>query len=324
MKITNDHNISLPLAAWLLYDDYDYINEPSYISATSLLKPTKQLVLSKRIPSSERTSDLSDFVARAFGRSIHTAVETAWTSNPKAALKQLGYPDSVLERVVVNPTEEQLKEIKNPIAIYFEKRSLRELDGFTVGGKFDLVADGIVQDIKTTSVYTYMNDRKLEDYKLQLSIYRWLNPDLITEDYGYINFVFTDWQKFKAKSDPKYPKTRLATQRIELMSLEETEEFIRQRLRAYKSALGADEDMMPRCTDKELWRSDPVYKYYKDPSKINSPRATKNFSDLSEARRHMMMEGKGKIVTVEGVPKACDYCAAYALCKQKDEYFKPE
>ena len=50
MIITNNHGISLPLAVWLLHDDYDYVKDENYISATSLLKSTKQIILSKRIP----------------------------------------------------------------------------------------------------------------------------------------------------------------------------------------------------------------------------------------------------------------------------------
>ena len=31
MKITNNSNISLSLAVWLLHDEYDYVNETNYI-----------------------------------------------------------------------------------------------------------------------------------------------------------------------------------------------------------------------------------------------------------------------------------------------------
>ena len=48
MKFTNKNNIPLSLAVWLVTDEYDYVDKPNYISATSLLKPTRQLVLSKR------------------------------------------------------------------------------------------------------------------------------------------------------------------------------------------------------------------------------------------------------------------------------------
>jgi len=31
--------------------------------------------------------------------------------------------------------------------------------------------------------------------------------------------------------------------------------------------------------------------------------------------------GKGIIITVEGKPKRCEYCDAFAVCTQKDKYF---
>ena len=48
--INNDANIPLYLAAWLANDEYDYVSDPKYISATSLMKPIKELILSGRVP----------------------------------------------------------------------------------------------------------------------------------------------------------------------------------------------------------------------------------------------------------------------------------
>ena len=54
MLLTNTENIPLPLAVWLSHDSYDFIGGKNRISATSLLKPTRQFVLSARVPMSER------------------------------------------------------------------------------------------------------------------------------------------------------------------------------------------------------------------------------------------------------------------------------
>lgn len=64
------------------------------------------------------------------------------------------------------------------------------------------------------------------------------------------------------------------------------------------------------CTDEELWRSDPQYKYYTDPTKT-SGRST-NFDNLADAHRHLAEKGgKGVIITKPGEPKACAYCPAF-------------
>ena len=41
--VTNNTNLPLSIAVWLACDDYDYNNDPYTISATTLLKPLKQI-----------------------------------------------------------------------------------------------------------------------------------------------------------------------------------------------------------------------------------------------------------------------------------------
>ena len=85
----------------------------------------------------------------------------------------------------------------------------------------------------------------------------------------------------------------------------------------------APEDKLPDCTDKELWRSDPQFKYYSDPEKAKDPsaRSTKNFDSLAEAEAFKREKGKGIVITKLGEVKACAYCPAFEGCKQKDQYF---
>lgn len=323
MKLTNNTNLGLILSVWLLHDNYDHVRMPNYFSATTLMKSTKQVVLGSRIPDSAKEADISDFIASAYGSAIHDSIEKAWVNDKDGALKALGYPQSVIDRVLVNPEPADLASVSQPIPVYFERRAIKQIvvDGVTynIGGKFDVVADGVVQDNKSTSVYTYTLNRKDEDYRIQLSIYRWLNPDIVTEDYGYINFVFTDWQKMMAKRDPNYPQRRLVSKAIDLMTIQETEAWVIERIRLLAAAQNAPEELMPECSDKELWRSDPVHKYYADATKVDG-RATKNFDSLPEARAYMAEKGKGTVITVPGQVKACLYCPGFDICKQKDQY----
>ena len=328
MKITNEHGLSLPMAVWLLHDDYDYNTDPAYISATSLLKSTKQIILGKRISSEDRTADISDFLAQRFGHAVHDSQEKAWRMSGKQALKRLGYPESVYENIAINPTEDYLKEHPECIPIWLEKRSIREItiNGKVVkiGGKFDQVMEGKLFDSKTTSVWGYLNESKDDDHSMQGSIYRWLNPEIITDDFVNIQFVFTDWSKMMMRTVPNYPKIKAVEKVIPLHSLEDTEKFIRAKLSELLRLWDAPEEQMPPCTDKELWRSDPKFKYYSDPEKAKDPnaRSTKNFDTLSDANAHMASKGgKGIVVTVPGEAKACGYCPAFDGCKQKDAYY---
>lgn len=329
MLITNRSDISLPLAVWLVTDDYDYINEPGYISATSLMKPLRSLVLNARVPAEDRVMDIEELIPSAMGRSMHDSIEKSWTVGYRTALKKLGYPEDVIEQIAINPTDEQLRNSNSIIPIYLEQRAFRQITvrgkTFTIGGKFDLVTEGIVQDAKSTSTYAWTKSSKDDDYRLQMSLYRWIDAGQprpkITEDFGKINFIFTDWQKFRAKSDPNYPQSRVRTKDIALLSVKEVESWIESKLTQILRYQNAPESEIPECTDEELWRSDPVHKYYADPLKT-SGRATRNFdTDLAAANAFKAEKGKGVVITIAGEPKRCAYCPAFSVCSQKDRYF---
>lgn len=316
MNITNNTGINLALAVWLLHDEYDYINTPNYISATRLMKPLRQLVLPSRIKPEEQVADVSDYISRALGHSLHDSIEKAWKKGYKRSLKLLGYPNSLIERVAINP-EEVTPEM---VPIYLEQRAIRSLDGYSIGGKFDMVAEGIVHDNKSTSAYTWLYGGRDEEHQLQGSIYRWLNPTKITADFIRICYIFTDWQKSAAKSNPNYPQSRVATKDIPLLTIKQTEDWLRSKIALYEQYKDVPEDKLPECTDEELWRSDPQYKYYSDPTKTNG-RSTKNFDSMGDARMFQAEKGgKGVIITIQGEPKRCAYCEAFNNCTQKDKY----
>lgn len=320
MKITNESGVNLALAVWLLHDEYDYINTPNYISATRLMKPLRQLILPSRIPKEERTADVSDFISVALGHSLHDSIEKAWKIGYKRSLKLLGYPDALIERIAINPDSEFLAEHKDAVPIYLEQRATRSLNGYTIGGKFDMVAEGIVHDNKSTSAYTWVYGGRDDEHQLQGSIYRWLNPDKITEDFIRICYIFTDWQKAASKTNPNYPQSRVATKDIPLMSEAATEQWIVSKLALFEKYKDTPENELPECTDEELWRSEPQYKYYSDPTKT-AGRSTKNFDNPADARAFQAEKGgKGVVITVVGEPKRCGYCDAFSVCTQKDKY----
>lgn len=330
MIITNTHGISLPLAVWLLFDDYDYVRDQNYISATSLLKSTKQIILSKRIPYDQQEADVSDFIAARFGHAVHDSVEKAWKISGASAMKRLGYPDHIADNIMVNPSQEELAANPNAIPVWMERRSVKEIDingvKWLVGGKFDKVMDGRLFDTKTTSVYSFIKGSKDEDYGLQGGIYKWLNeggPYEISSDHIFIQFIFTDWQRSMAKRDPKYPQVKIIEHPVLMPSTNDVEDYVVGKIKELSRLWDAPEERLPDCTDKELWRAEPSYKFYSDPDKAKDPnaRSTKNFDTLAEANAFKAEKGKGVVVTKLGEPKACEYCAAFNICKQGQSYF---
>lgn len=309
MNYTNTSNIPLPLAVFLATDHYDYV--PGVISATSLLKPVRQLILADRLSSEDNLVELSDMVSSRMGTAIHTAIEQAWL-NPTKALKSLGYSDDIIQRIKVNP--ETVEE--NDIPVYMEKRSFKKVGNHTISGKFDFVAEGKVHDFKSTSVYGYLNQSNASKYILQGSLYRWLNPDIITKDEMLIHYIFTDWSKAESLRNSNYPKARVHSQKYNLLGLDEIEQFVKDKLELYDSMKHQQEKDIPYCTDEELWRKPTVWKYYKN---ANATRATKNFDNPSEAYALQQTNGVGEVREVKGTVSACKYCPAFLLCSQKDE-----
>lgn len=316
-RYTNQFNIPLPLAVFLATDDYDY--EPNVISATSLLKPVRQLVLSKRVKPDEALIDIASLISARMGTAIHTAIEQAWI-NPADAIKSLGFPDKIANNILINPSPALLELNPNAIPVYMEQRAYKQVGNYRVSGKFDFVAEGRVQDFKSTSVYSYLNQSNKDKYALQGSIYRWLNQDIIQKDDMCINYIFTDWSAADAKQRPEYPQSRVHVQRIPLISIEETQKFVEDKLKQLDTFKDAPEDEIPYCSDSDLWRKETVWKYYKDPSKM-ARRSTKNFDNAAEAHARLSQDGSiGIVVEVKGEVVACRYCNAFTVCTQKDAY----
>lgn len=318
MNITNKHGIPLSLAVWLMKDDYDY--DPTAISATSLLRPIRQAILSSRMPRQQITMDLSDLIASRMGTSLHAGVEDAWKSKPEvlqAILQQLQIPEKVAKRVIINPTDDELE--KGCLPIYMEQRRYATVNGQKISGKYDFLCDGVLEDFKSTSVYSYLLGDKTEKFRQQGSIYRFIDPKRITEDYMRVSYIFTDWQRSQVNVQANYPSSRIKAVEIPLMPIPETKDFIADKLNQFNKFKNVPEESLPRCTDAELWRKPSVFKYYSNPAKTD--RSTKNFTNAIDAYAYKSSKGgKGIVIEVKGKVVACQYCRGAAICSQKNEY----
>lgn len=321
-KYTNVTGISLPMAVWLATDEYDGKRgtDPYFISATGLLKSPRQIVLGMRTDPSDEVIDVSGLIKSKIGTAIHDSVERAW-QNPDRLIKtiqSLGYPEELAKRIEVNP----VIPTSGSIPVYMEQRETKQLGKWTLTGKFDMVFDGSLSDIKSTSTFTYVNQTKNDDYVKQGSFYRWLNPTKITNDVMSIDFVFTDFKQ-NLVGTQGYPTGQIVNKTFPLMSVPETEAWIKQRLNLIETIELVPEEDLPHCTDEELWRRESTWKYYK--SGQVGPRSTKNFTNeeggaSAAYQRKAQDGGMGLVVEVKGQPTACLYCGVANKCTQKDAY----
>ena len=311
-KYTNKDNVSLPLAVWLMHDDYDYDTRDNVISATALLKPIRALVLIDQHKGLDKTVDIMSLVSSRMGSAIHAIAEKAWTNraNISKALQALQV-SNLDDKIVINP--DKVKE--GEIPIYVEQRHEKEIDDYIISGKYDLIVDGTVSDYKSTSVWSYIFDSNALKYTQQASIYKWLAPDRITDNNVHIQYIFTDWSAAQAMRDSSYPQTRVLTKEYPIWSTEQTKFFISEKIKLLKQYKDSPQEDLPECNKEELWESETKYKYYKNPAKM--ARATKNFDTLNEANVRLASDGGvGTVVTVPGEVKACRYCEVSDVCKQ--------
>ncbi|WP_199097261.1 hypothetical protein [Dyella sp. ASV21] len=312
-RITNNAGLDLAAAVWLATDEYTYDTRPNYISVTTLIKPIRQTVLARRVPLEERTVDLLDRVKSSIGHVLHRGIEHSWKEHYRSSLAKLGFPKRVIDAVRINPEEIE----PDTIPVFTEFRSEKEVAGFIVSGQVDLIIDWRLRDAKSTTVWAYQSQKSVEGWKLQGSIYRWLNPEKVTHDELLIQYLLLDWSSAESKRTPGYPPHAVPVRSITLMSVQETDQWIRNRLSLLKQYMDAPDHEIPECNEDELWRSEPVYKYY---ANVNATgRSTKNFDNALAARQFMAEKGgKGRVDMVPGTVKACLYCAAFSVCKQKD------
>jgi PD-(D/E)XK nuclease superfamily len=288
MNFTNRSKLPQYLADWLVNDNYDHNTEQNVISATTLMKPIRVRVLTRRYAESTEV-DVLDLIASRMGTAIHDSIEKISTPNVKK--------------------EERVSRVINVNGV-----------DFTITGKYDILTlennKWTLRDIKTTSVWAYIFGGKDEEYQKQLSIYRWIldSMGIPLNDEAFIDFIFTDWQSVKAKTEDNYPQQRISPgYPIKLLSISETEEYIRKKIEEILVFENSDDDDLPECTQEELWASEDTFAIRKPGAK----KATKVCASKKEAEEYILDKKiEANIEFRKGKAKRCNYCQAAPFCNQ--------
>jgi len=281
MIYTNTHNLPDYVKSWLINDTYDY--EENVISATTLLKPTRQIILEMR-HRDEIVQDVSELIASKFGTALHLSFE-------KVNIPNVMHEKRLYCTFTVNDRE------------------------YKVSGKFDMLKylsknTQMLIDIKTTSVWTYIKGSRDNDYVKQLSIYKYLcnKNGFNVVDKAEICYVFTDWSKSKAGKNG-YPELRVQVKEIDLLSDEETETLILKKLIEIDNERLVDENNLIFCNDLELWRGPTYYLVEKDSKSVK-------YYNKEEALKLAESIGTDNIKEVRGKPRRCEYCNVRQFCNQ--------
>jgi len=104
----------------------------------------------------------------------------------------------------------------DPMVDAMERYMEKEIDDVYISGSFDLIYNKKICDWKTSYGKSFSKE-KITKATIQMSIYRWLNQDMVIDDDAYVLFI--------SASNNAYDSYK-----VMLMSLEETERYIKERL----------------------------------------------------------------------------------------------
>jgi hypothetical protein len=183
------------------------------------------------------------------------------------------------------------------------------IDGITITGTADNIVGDELHDYKITSVYSCIKGIKPE-WEAQANLYRflYLTPKTGLLKKLFIYCVLRDWQEGKSHAGDNYPPIPFVALEVPLWSLEDTEAFIRAKIKEHTSGVAYE------CSSEERWESETKWAVTKKGNK----RADKLFDNFLAAKAHANIKGKEFEITERiGESRRCkSYCQVSLFCPQ--------
>jgi hypothetical protein len=292
MPIVNDKGYPEILMDALRVDTYS--RGDSDVSATELIRAPRQAVLERR-HGKEYPVPASSLLKSFLGTAMHNAVE---------------------RKLVRTPNKPYLTE----------RRFYKEIDGVIVSGMFDMYLDGVLWDLKTTSVWKKVFAKgSVPEWDQQINIYAMLMREQgLRVDKANILAWYTDWDERKAGESADYPMTNVEEIPITLWDDETVNHFLEQRVYLFKSSMLKEDNDLPLCTPDEMWLKPAQYAVRAN----GAQRATRVFrGDTAHADAKAFFESSGcteathSIEQRLGEPSKCiNFCKGAPYCNQYANY----
>lgn len=302
--LTNKHGLPKPIMNALKNDKYV---KRGNISVTSLIDAPR-IVIGRKFFKYEE--DMADMLWSLFGTAMHKVVELGCEKDMDYLNElQLEYTLVIdgVEYVLTGTTDLYNKESKR------------------------------LSDLKNTSVWKYMKGVKQDDdWVKQTNVYAALlrNQTKLEVESISIIAVFRDFSSMKASLEKDYPKCQVTEIMLPVFSQEKMLNYIKQRMELHFREernfylnesdfenLSDKLELLPKCTDKEKWKSETVLKV----KKPGATRALKNFTiktdkDKEECIKYFnekLSAGENVgIEEVKGESRRCkEYCPLRYYCK---------
>lgn len=280
MRITNKENLPLPFVR-MTEEEYEY--KPKRYSVTTLLKPTREIILNRRYHK-EIEQDCSDMIWLLFGKAVH----------------------SVLEQYSEGTSE-----------FAEEKLEVTLENGYTVSGVIDLydIDKAEVVDYKTASVWKAIY-KDYEDWRKQGLMYAWLlRQNGLPCNKVTFYAILKDWSKTKAKTDAEYPKLPIVRAEFDIKDLDEIDSYIKAKINELIFYEDKPDNELPLCSEEDRWHDKDTFAVMKNGRKS----ALRVLNSMGEAEKWKSENGGDYIEVRKGVNKKCvDYC----LCCTKCDYWQ--
>ena len=295
--------MSIPLIrdVFLTYLRRDYLSLSNDYSVTELIDCPRVVQLRKRhkqelyelpVTDEEIRSNLKSFV----GTAIHDAVSKALFEFVRR------YPNS---------------------GWMAERKIWDKVAGRKIVGKFDSYLNGLLMDLKTTSVWKFIY-KQFKEYEEQLNIYAYLlREDKINVTVLQIIMWFTDYDANKSYQHADYPKDFIEPVIISnLWQPSVAEERIVHLVEKHKSNEEKPDDGLDECTLEDMWAKEHVYAIMAPGNK----RAVRLLESEAEARDYISKsknkeKDNWKITCRPGERTRCDkFCKVNRWCSQYKAY----
>lgn len=260
-------------------------NADKCLSATTLLKGTKEIILTDR-HFDEITIDASDEVWAVFGTAVHSILE--------------------------HQEDEAFKEESFSVPVW-------EGSEWKITGKVDRydMKNETIEDWKTASVWKVIY-KDFEDWRMQGLIYAWLLKKSGL-NVRHIRFValLKDFSKTEAKRNPDYPQSPAFIYEYDVND----NWLVDAEMRAHKKAMSVIEnwetkdDEIEPCTPEERWSTPTKWAVMKEGRKTAVKVCTTEEEALNFIEELEKDKDKHFVEERKGQDKKCsDYCPCAEFC----------
>lgn len=273
--LTNKLRLPEPIVRAVANDSYT--KGDADISVTELLLPPQLRRL--RLEHADKIEeDVADRIWSLIGQAVHTIIERA----------SEGLPDVLSEEVLYS-----------------------EYLGWKIKAGYDSVtiSNAELNDFKVTTAWKIVDEKVPPEWVAQTNIYRRIlekEKGLVINSIAVLA-ILRDWSKLEAARNPNYPQVQVVRLDIPLWTAEQTDDFIRDRLRLHQAHIPEP------CSESDIWAKPPKWAVIK----AGNQRATKVFDIPEDAEAFASSIRGARVEERPGVATRCaSYCPVSKFCSQ--------